>query len=213
MALDDEDGDQYGDPYDFQQGWSRAIPDRQLVRQVRDAWSRWSREQGAAYEPQGLLGQLLWLARHSSNPAGSIGTTPSSFNRWLLFARGTTDKKGKRLGGEPSNASRAKIRAAVRREQAGSLPIPSAAVVSSILVWARYVNKGKEPLNERMDPGAFERSRRTTTFRPLVLDDSRDSWLAGRHRQSAQDFLDALHDTYGVPIAPVDCDTFDFLEW
>jgi len=199
--VDEDDVfDDEGDPGEYESD-NLAVADEGFGRLVAGAWRDWY---GGRPEPGGLAGMLLEISRNSpegraGRPADAIGVSGSTWNNWLLYARGMTDKRGNRLGTKPSKASEAKIRAALRKLRYTDGPLPTTLVIKAVIVWNRYQNGRQDPLSAAKQAD-FSKVR-TVRFGPgLELGEARDRWAAGRDTASAQAILDELHAFYGVPI-------------
>lgn len=134
-------------------------------------------------EPVGLLGQLLYVfAGSGGRAAQAIGTTPATYNRWLMAARGTG-------GTYPSPASQRKITRAVRRVSAQRWHDrrPTRVTIHSRVEWNGYLNASPD---------------RTVRLDGLRLGDMIDAYGRGPGTDAAvaAQFRMAVRERYGVPV-------------
>ncbi|OFV82837.1 MAG: hypothetical protein A2Y78_10195 [Acidobacteria bacterium RBG_13_68_16] len=144
-------------------------------------------------EPVGLLGQLLHIVRNTDqgragNPAGAVGVTAKTWNRWLMGARGLPG------GSRPTAASQKRIKAAVRASRARP-STPSRAVITADVEWNGYLNPTPH---------------RTVHLDGLDLEEVVDRYAAGDDAGAAEAFDEAMADRYGVPVDFEEIDQWDF---
>lgn len=132
-------------------------------------------------EPVGLLGQLLYVfAGSGGDAAGAIGVTPTTYNRWVMAARGHG-------GTQPSAASRRKISRAVAAVTAARWKErnPHDVTIRARIAWNGYYNTTKT---------------RTTRLNGLILDHMFDAYATASNAAVVARFLAAVKDRYGVPV-------------
>lgn len=128
----------------------------------------------------GLLAQLMFIYRERPDAAKYVGTTPATWNRWMMHARG--------LGGSnPSTASREKINWAIARIIADHWKRvnPGKATVHAEIEWNGYYNKPAD---------------RTTTLTGLNLQLTIESFRRQDLQSMEFAFNSAVAERYGVPV-------------
>jgi hypothetical protein len=149
-------------------------------------------------EPVGLLGQMLWIVRNTDEgragrPADAVGVSASTWNKWLLGARGLPG------GVSPRQASKSKLRAAVRAGNARKLrnKPPTRAVVTAKVKWNGYYNPNPH---------------RTVKLDSLSLGPVVDAYANGDDAGAAEAFEVAMLERYGHPVEFADVDSWTFGE-
>lgn len=196
--FDDDDWDD-GDGEWHDDSWRAAypdVPDDQFVWMLRQAWNAWHQ----VHRPGALLNQLEWVRFHTpegraGRPADAIGVTGATWNSWLLWARDVRDRDGRRLGAQPSRASREKIERVLARARIESATLPTRLRCHSVLVWARYQNRSGPVVDQ---PDWTE--TRSTTLDGLHLGASSAAWARGNDWAAAQACMVAVRNRYAVPV-------------
>ena len=143
-------------------------------------------------EPKGLLGKIMDITRRTDQgragrPHAAVGVAASTWNRWVLAARGFDG------GSRPNAASELKLTVTVRstRHKDPSYERRSKLRIKNTIIWWNGYLNATPKRSTTLDIGPKDGD-------PFKA--ARDAWFAGHDQLAGELFLQALEDEYGVPI-------------